>query len=123
MRNHGSYSSNQKVNSALGFLLNFVGGYHVNWKIQHNVLHHSFTNVHEFDDDIHKTSVFRMSPNQERKGIFRFQAFYAPILYGLMTIYWFVAKDFVQLDRYHKKDLLTGQGLTYRKSALRDYFP
>ena len=42
--NHGSYSDNKTVNSIVGFVINFVGGYHVNWKIQHNVLHHSFTN-------------------------------------------------------------------------------
>ena len=46
---HGSYSKNQKVNNALGFLIHFIGGYNYNWKIQHNVLHHSFTNVDGLD--------------------------------------------------------------------------
>ena len=64
--NHGSYSKSQKVNNALGYLLNIIGGYHVNWKIQHNVLHHSFTNVERFDGDI-KNGLIRFSPNQERK--------------------------------------------------------
>jgi linoleoyl-CoA desaturase len=113
--NHGSYSKNKYVNNALGFLLNFTGGYHINWKIQHNVLHHSFTNVHEFDEDIDK-GIMRFSPNQPAKGAYRFQAFYAPFLYGLMTIYWFVAKDFQQLLRYQEKNLLEGQGLTLRKA-------
>lgn len=115
--NHGSYSSNPKVNRALGFLLNFIGGYHVNWIIQHNVLHHSSTNVEGFDDDIAKSGILRLSPHQKRKGFFRFQAFYAPILYGLMTFYWLVSKDFEQLVRYDKKGLLKGQGLTFRKAV------
>ncbi len=109
--NHGSYSRNQTVNSILGFLLNFTGGFHVNWKIQHNVLHHSFTNVHGHDEDIDK-GIMRFSPDQPHKSIYKYQAFYAPFLYGLMTIYWFIGKDFIQLYRYKEKDLLKGQGLT-----------
>jgi linoleoyl-CoA desaturase len=79
--NHGAYSKNKRVNQAVGFVLNFLGGFHVNWKIQHNVLHHSYTNIHGLDEDIDK-GIFRMSPNQEVKPFYRFQAFYAPILYG-----------------------------------------
>ncbi len=116
--NHGSYSNNQMVNKAVGYLSNLIGGYHANWKIQHNVLHHSFTNIHGFDEDIDK-GVMRFSPNQERKGIFRFQAFYATFLYGLMTIFWLLAKDFIQLFKYDKKNLLEGHGLTFR-SALAE---
>ncbi len=119
--NHGSYSSNPKINDALGFVINFVGGYHVNWKIQHNVLHHSFTNVHGFDEDIDK-GVMRFSPNQEQKDIFRFQAFYASFFYALMTIYWFMVKDFQLLYRYQKKNLLADQGLTFRSALVQIVF-
>jgi len=115
--NHGSYSKNKKVNNALGFLINFVGGYHINWKIQHNVLHHSYTNIDGYDDDIRGTYVFRLSPNQEAKDMYRFQAFYAPFFYAIMTIYWFTAKDFLQLKRYRENDLLKGQGLSYNKAV------
>ncbi len=87
--NHGAYSQNKHVNNVLGYLLNFLGAYHTNWKIQHNVLHHSFTNVDGHDEDIAKEGVMRFSPTQERKSIYRFQVFYAPFLYGIMTIYWF----------------------------------
>lgn len=119
--NHGSYSKNQSVNNLLGFVLNFMGGFHVNWKIQHNVLHHSYTNVHGFDEDIDK-GVMRFSPDQEHKGMFKYQAFYAPFLYGLMTIYWFVAKDYEQLFRYRRKKLLAGQGLTFRSALFQILF-
>ncbi len=119
--NHGSYSKNRNVNRALGFLVNFLGAYHVNWKIQHNVLHHSFTNVDGLDEDI-ANPVMRFSPHQERKKIFRYQAFYAPFFYGIMTIYWFVAKDFVQLVRYHKENLLAGQGISLKKATRQIIF-
>lgn len=119
--NHGSYSSNSNINFALGFVLNLIGGFHTNWIIQHNVLHHSYTNVHGFDEDIDK-GVMRFSPDQEHKSFFRFQVFYAPFLYGLMTIYWLLAKDFQLLFRYKKKNLLKGQGLTFRNALFQILF-
>jgi len=119
--NHGSYSKNRHVNNALGYLINLLGASHVNWKIQHNVLHHSFTNVEGFDEDI-KTGPMRFSPNQERKEIYRFQAFYASFFYGIMTMYWLISKDFEQLVRYDKKNLLEGQGLTFKKAVVEVIF-
>jgi linoleoyl-CoA desaturase len=115
--NHGAYSKNKKVNEALGYLLNFIGGYHINWRIQHNVLHHSFTNVHGHDEDIEK-AILRLTPDTERKPMHRFQVLYAPFLYGLMTIYWLLSKDFEQLYRYDKKNLLKAQGKTFRGAMI-----
>ncbi len=113
--NHGSYSDSPTVNRLMSYVLTLVGGFHTNWQIQHNVLHHSYTNVHGLDEDIDK-GVMRFCPTQERKDIFKYQAFYAPFLYGLMTIYWLIGKDFQQLSRYHKNNLLAAQGLTYNKA-------
>ena len=50
--NHGAYSSNKKINSLLGHTLNLLGGSVFNWKLQHNVMHHTYTNVLDYDDDI-----------------------------------------------------------------------
>ena len=119
--NHGSYSKNQNVNHALGYLIHFIGGYRENWKIQHNVLHHSFTNVDGFDDDI-ELEMIRLSPNQKRKRIQKFQVYYAPFFYGLMTINWLTGKDFMQLARYNKKNLLKRQGLTLKKGVTQVIF-
>lgn len=119
--NHGSYSRNKTINRILGFTLNFLGAYHINWKIQHNVLHHTFTNIHDFDEDIDK-GVMRFSPTQDRKGIFKYQIFYAPFFYALMTIYWLIAKDFELIFRYKKKNLLKAQGLTLGKGLLHIIF-
>lgn len=118
--NHGCYSRNQKVNKTLGFLINFLGAYHVNWKIQHNVLHHSFTNIDGYDEDIINPAL-RFSPHQDVKPINKLQAFYAPFLYSIMTLYWVFSKDFAQVKRYERKDLLKTQGLTL-KQALRDVY-
>ena len=113
--NHGSYSKNSRINKWLGFTVNFAGGYHTNWIIQHNVLHHTFTNIEGFDEDIEQ-KVMRFSPNQKRHKFFKYQLFYAPFIYGLLTIYWVLAKDFIQLIDYNKRGLLKKQGLSFNKA-------
>lgn len=120
--NHGAYSSNATVNSILGFLINFTGGYHVNWKIQHNVLHHSFTNVHEMDEDIQGKGLIRLSPDQERKPMQKYQVWYTPLIYSIMTLYWFTAKDFIQLLRYEEKQLLGGKWPTLKSAIAQAAF-
>tara|TARA_B100000809_G_scaffold76741_1_gene74522 strand:- start:2357 stop:3448 length:1092 start_codon:yes stop_codon:yes gene_type:complete len=111
--NHGAYSKNQKVNKALGYLINIIGGSSVNWKIQHNVLHHTYTNIHEHDEDLDGT-LMRFNNHQERLKAHRFQQIYAWFLYGLITIAWSTKKDFIQLKRYRKKDLIKTQNIDYK---------
>src|SRR5688572_23910994 len=53
--NHGTYSANKSVNTFIGFILEIIGGYTVTWKIQHNVLHHTYTNIAGLDEDIDST--------------------------------------------------------------------
>jgi len=120
--NHGSYSRNKRVNHAIGLIINFVGGYHINWKIQHNVLHHSFTNIEGLDDDISKTGALRLSPHQDKKRRYRFQAFYAPILYSILSLYWFLGKDIVQTIKYGKENLVQEQGISLRRAAVEIFF-
>jgi len=110
--NHGAYSNNKRINHALGYLINLIGGYHVTWKIQHNVLHHSFTNIHDHDEDLNQ-NVMRFSPNQERKKIFKYQAYYCTLFYGLLSIFRFAVKDLQQLLRYNQMGLLKEQGLSF----------
>jgi linoleoyl-CoA desaturase len=104
--NHGSYSKNEAVNKYVGYLINLVGGCAVNWKIQHNLLHHSFTNVDGMDEDIAPGSVLRFSPHQPLKKQHRYQHIYAWFLYSLMTIMWITKKDFKQLIDYKNRGLL-----------------
>ena len=115
---HGAYTKDAKLNRRIGYIINLVGGYHTNWKIQHNVLHHSFTNIHDYDEDIDK-KIIRFSPTQERKGYFRFQILYAPLLYAILTLYWFVGKDFEKLVQYHKLGLLKDQKETFLSAFIK----
>lgn len=115
--NHGSYSNNKTVNMLLGGLLNLVGGWHTNWKIQHNVLHHTYTNIHEHDGDI-ENIFMRFSPDQEHKPMHKYQRFYALFLYSLLSIYWLVAKDYIQIGLFNKSGLLEKQGKSVFRSVL-----
>lgn len=117
--NHGTYSQNTTLNKFMSISLVYLGGYHMNWRIQHNVLHHTFTNIDGLDEDIEKKGIIRFSPNQENRKIFKFQVLYAPILYSILTLYWVTVKDFDQLASYHKRDLLKTQKLTFGKALFR----
>lgn len=101
--NHGAYSRNTNVNRWLGYSLNLVGGMVFNWKIQHNVLHHTYTNVHGADDDIADKLILRLSPHSDVKKVQRFQYIYVFFFYSILTIYWSLLKDFVQFFRYRRE--------------------
>jgi linoleoyl-CoA desaturase len=107
--NHGAYSRKTWINSVMGYSLNLVGANAFNWKIQHNVLHHSYTNVHDHDEDISPRGVLRLSPSSPWKRAHRYQHIYAWFLYGLMTIAWLGYKDFVRIVRYHRSGLAVKQ--------------
>lgn len=100
--NHGAYSSSSKTNYWLGHSLNLLGGSVFNWKLQHNILHHTYTNVAGVDDDIDDKLVMRFSPHTEVKWYHKFQVVYAFLFYGILTLYWALLKDFVQFHRYTK---------------------
>lgn len=50
--NHGSYSKNKNVNTLIGASLYLLGGSPLNWQYQHNTLHHGYTNIDGYDEDI-----------------------------------------------------------------------
>lgn len=99
---HNSYSTNAGVNKWLSYSLNLIGGMVYNWKLQHNVLHHTYTNIHGMDDDIEDKLVLRFSPHSEAKGFHKYQYIYVFFFYAILSLYWVVAKDFVQQLKYGK---------------------
>lgn len=113
--NHGSYSRNQKINNLMSLSMNFIGGSSLNWQLQHNNLHHTYTNIHEHDEDIAPLGFLRFEPHAPYKKIHKYQFLYAWFFYGLMTMMWATTKDFSQLKRYHKMGLLAVKKTTYKK--------
>jgi linoleoyl-CoA desaturase len=107
--NHGAYSKKKWINTLVGYSLNMVGANSFNWKLQHNVMHHTYTNVHDEDEDISPRGVLRLEPHAPWKRIHKYQFVYAWFLYGLMTLVWLFYKDFYRIVKYHKSGLAKKQ--------------
>jgi linoleoyl-CoA desaturase len=103
---HGSYSKNKKINTLLGYTFNLIGANATVWKIQHNVLHHTYTNIENADDDLNAPFFLRFSPHAKHYWMHRFQHIYIWFFYGISTISWITTKDFVRLKRYKKMGFL-----------------
>jgi linoleoyl-CoA desaturase len=117
--NHGTYSPNKKVNNFISHILEIIGGYTVTWRIQHNVLHHTYTNVAGLDEDIDGIVFLRLSPRQPRYWFHRYQYIYAWFFYMVMTLFWMTAKDYLQVIRYKQHDLLVKQKVSLKQAILR----
>lgn len=117
--NHGTYSPKKKVNNLISHILEIIGGYTVTWRIQHNILHHTYTNIAGLDEDIDSIVLLRLSPNQPRYWFHRYQYLYAWFFYMLMTLFWMTAKDYLQVVRYKQHDLLIKQKVTLNQAIFR----
>ncbi len=91
--NHGSYPASAFWRRLLGFTLDVMGGSSYIWKFQHNVNHHSFTNIHDADADIDLGPIARLGPGQPHRSYYRFQHLYVWPLYGLLAVSWVVYAD------------------------------
>lgn len=107
--NHGASTKSARINNFIGYSLNLVGANAFNWKVQHNVLHHTYTNVHEEDEDISPRGALRLTPHSDWKKVHKYQFIYAWFLYGLMTIVWLFYKDFSRLYKYQQNGMLKAQ--------------
>ncbi|MEO6404662.1 MAG: acyl-CoA desaturase [Ferruginibacter sp.] len=94
--NHGSYSSNSKVNDFVGLSLNALGANAFFWKQKHNIIHHTYTNVDGLDDDIAKSPIIRQCETQQWVPAHRFQHLYLPFIYSLSAIFWIFIMDFTK---------------------------
>lgn len=117
--NHGAYSRNPRINALVGHSLNLCGGAVVNWKMQHNVLHHTYTNIAGKDNDIDGAGTMRFHPHSEPQKHHRFQWLYAFGLYSILTLFWSLAKDFIQFFRYKKERAATSTPQQERALFLR----
>jgi linoleoyl-CoA desaturase len=117
--NHGSYSESKGLNNYMGKIIILVGGYDVTWRLQHNVLHHTYTNIEGLDHDIDAGNLLRFSPNSKRLSFHKYQHIYAWFLYGLLTFQWATIKDFNQVIKYDKLDLLKKEKLTLKKALFQ----
>jgi len=91
---HGSYSQNKTVNTLMSWSLNLMGGSSFMWKVKHNHVHHSFTNIDGIDDDIDIQPFMRVNTHQKHYWFHRFQHVYWVLLYGATYFMWIFWMDF-----------------------------
>ncbi|SFO85835.1 linoleoyl-CoA desaturase [Chitinophaga sp. YR627] len=120
--NHGTYSPNKNVNTFIGHILEIIGGYSITWKIQHNILHHTYTNIDGLDEDVSGFVFLRLSPRQRWRWYHRYQYLYAWFFYMLMTLFWMTVKDYLQIIRYKQHNLLSNQRISLRRAVFQVTF-
>ena len=84
------------VNNCLSLTLNCLGGNAFLWKIKHNIVHHTYTNVDGIDDDIAKVPVIRQCHSQTHVKMHRYQHIYSILIYALSSFLWVFVMDFAK---------------------------
>ena len=95
--NHGSYSNVRWLNRWMRWSLDVIGASSYVWRIKHNVVHHTYTNIAGADGDIEQLPFLRLAPDQKRRWFHRFQHVYAWPLYGFFAVKWQILGDVMQL--------------------------
>jgi linoleoyl-CoA desaturase len=107
--NHGSYSNKNWINKFMGGTIYILAGNVYNWQVQHNVLHHTYTNIPGHDEDLDAGRVIRFTKEAKWYSFHRFQQYYSVFLYGLLTFNWAITTDFKQMRSYLKRKLSYGE--------------
>ncbi|WP_338410443.1 acyl-CoA desaturase [uncultured Flavobacterium sp.] len=106
--NHGAYSNKNWVNKFMGGSIYILAGNVYNWQVQHNVLHHTYTNIPGHDEDLDAGRVIRFTKSAKWEKFHKFQHLYSVFLYGLLTFNWSLTTDFKQMANYLKRNLSYG---------------
>ena len=86
----------------LGYTFDLSGANGYMWKITHNVIHHTYTNIHGVDEDLTVSPLLRLSPGAPLRWYHRYQHLYGFAAYSFATLNWLFAKDYQQ---FLKKDI------------------
>lgn len=115
---HGSFSHKKWVNELFGSVLYLLGSNVFNWKMQHNVFHHAFTNLEGLDEDINSKGPIRLSENAPLHKIHHYQYIHAFLFYGLLTMSKLV-KDFTQLAMYNREGITSSHNVNPTREYIR----
>jgi linoleoyl-CoA desaturase len=92
---HGAYSRRRWVNGLAGLSFEMAGASRYMWRLTHNRIHHTFTNIHGMDTDISPTPLLRVCPGAPYRKIHRWQHWFAWAVYGLTSLSWVFRKDYI----------------------------
>ena len=95
---HGVAVKSKRLNKFLFSLsFNLQGNNAYVWGKNHNESHHLYTNIAGSDIDVLHNPLFRMSHEQKLRWYHRYQYLYAPFLYVLYSLNWFVFREGLML--------------------------
>jgi linoleoyl-CoA desaturase len=115
---HGAFSRKKWVNELCSSSMFLLGSNTFNWKVQHTLLHHTYTNIYGYDQDIESKGLLRLCQHAPLQRIHRFQYLYAYFFYGLMTLYKLFA-DFRQLTDFNRSGMTKAQGRNPKVEMLK----
>lgn len=93
---------NKRLNHIYVKTLELFGGNSFIWTKRHNMLHHPYPNIQDWDIDIKQSKIVRIFPNSVVRHYHRYQHIYMFFLYPFYTINWLFVRDFK--DFFGKKD-------------------
>ncbi|MCR6640763.1 MAG: acyl-CoA desaturase [Sporocytophaga sp.] len=91
---HGSFSKKKWLNTLSAYSINLLGGDAVLWKNKHNMIHHTYTNIEGYDQDIAQMPVFRLNTLQKKSYLHKYQHIYSFFIYGLSSLLWVFLLDY-----------------------------
>ena len=112
--NHGVLFRNPSLNFLASHVFDVLGGSSYLWRRKHNDLHHPFTGLDGWDQDINLGRLARLASDQPRRGHHSYQHIYMWALYCLLVVKWQWVDDY--------RTLLRGKigGQVYRRPSGRD---
>ena len=94
---HGAFSSHAWVNRLLGSSFYLLGANPYVWKVTHNIVHHTYTNIPGHDEDIELApGLVRLDAQEKHSPWHRYQHWYTIPLYSLASLSWVFRKDYVK---------------------------
>ncbi|MDO8644450.1 MAG: acyl-CoA desaturase [bacterium] len=103
---HGSYSARPWVNTLASSAFELIGASAYTWKLRHNVIHHTYTNIIGSDGDLESMPLLRFCVKPGLKWFHRFQHWYAPLLYCFTSLVWVFKKDYKHILQERKEHRL-----------------
>ena len=91
---HGAYSHRPWLNNLIGRTFDLFGASGYLWKITHNVIHHTYTNIEGIDEDLTVSPLLRLSPTSPLLPVHRWQHIYGLLAYAGSTLFWVFTKDY-----------------------------
>ena len=99
---HNVLFKNRSLNRALAYFGDLMGMNSYIWNIRHNIQHHTFTNVAGGDVLLDSIPFIRVSPQQKKFAIHKYQVFYVPVMYMLYSIFWVC---FIDINMFRQKQM------------------